>query len=59
MQTLAYTCILKGLKQGGLLVGDVEEMLQAELGGLFMPHGGWGLVLGVGVGVGGHLGGRG
>ena len=39
MQTLAYACILKGLKAGGLLAGEVDEMLAAEVGALFMPHG--------------------
>jgi hypothetical protein len=39
MQTLAYSCILGGLRAGGLLVGDVHDMLEAELGGVFMPHG--------------------
>ncbi|GBF92263.1 Xaa-Pro dipeptidase-like [Raphidocelis subcapitata] len=39
MQTLAYRKILSGLKAGGILRGEVEEMLEAELGGVFMPHG--------------------
>lgn len=40
MHTLAYSKILAGLKAGGLLVGDVDEMLAADIGGIFMPHGG-------------------
>jgi hypothetical protein len=39
MQTLAYRHILSGLKDAGLLVGDVGDMLTAEVGGVFMPHG--------------------
>ncbi|KAI8462387.1 MAG: Xaa-Pro dipeptidase (X-Pro dipeptidase) [Monoraphidium minutum] len=39
MHALACRRILAGLKGGGLLVGEVEDMLAAELGGLFMPHG--------------------
>lgn len=39
MQTLAYSCILGGLKRGGLLEGAVGEMLAADVGALFMPHG--------------------
>jgi Xaa-Pro dipeptidase len=39
MHTLACRAILSGLKEGGLLRGDVEEMLACELGGVFMPHG--------------------
>lgn len=39
MQTLAYKCILSGLAAGGLLVGDVDDMIRDEVGGLFMPHG--------------------
>jgi Xaa-Pro dipeptidase len=39
MHTLAYEQILGGLKAGGLLVGEVGDMIAAEVGGLFMPHG--------------------
>lgn len=39
MQTLAYRTILEGLKGAGIVQGEVEEMLQAEVGALFMPHG--------------------
>jgi hypothetical protein len=31
--------ILSGLVAGGLLKGDLQEMIEAEVGGLFMPHG--------------------
>jgi Xaa-Pro dipeptidase len=36
---LAYRKILGGLAAGGLLQGDVEDMIAAEIGGIFMPHG--------------------
>jgi hypothetical protein len=39
VQTLAYRKILGGLAAGGLLKGDVEAMIEAEIGGIFMPHG--------------------
>jgi Xaa-Pro dipeptidase len=39
MHTLAYTVILTDLKAAGLLTGQVEDMLAAEVGALFMPHG--------------------
>lgn len=39
LQTLAYRKILGGLAAGGLLKGDVEAMIEAEIGGIFMPHG--------------------
>jgi len=39
MHTLACRAILSGLTAGGLLRGDVDAMLEAELGGVFMPHG--------------------
>jgi hypothetical protein len=38
-QTLAYQKILGGLAVGGLLTGDVDDMIAAEVGGVFMPHG--------------------
>lgn len=38
-QTLAYRKILGGLVAGGLLKGDVDAMIEAEIGGIFMPHG--------------------
>ena len=31
--------ILTGLKAGGLLKGDVDEMVDYRIGALFMPHG--------------------
>lgn len=40
MQLLAERHILGGLKAGGFLEGDVEEMVRLRLGALFMPHGG-------------------
>lgn len=39
MHSEAYRRILSALKAGGLVQGEVEEMLEAEVGGLFMPHG--------------------
>ena len=30
---------LEGLKVLGLLTGDIDEMVEANLGALFMPHG--------------------
>lgn len=39
MHTLACREILTALQKGGLLEGDVDAMLEAEMGGLFMPHG--------------------
>jgi len=39
MHTLAYKVILSHLQKGGLLKGDVEEMMKVNLGSVFMPHG--------------------
>lgn len=39
MHKLSQSVILAGLKEGGLLVGDVDEMMAAGLGRIFMPHG--------------------
>ena len=39
MHRTAERAILKGLKSGGLLVGEVDDMLNADLGSIFMPHG--------------------
>lgn len=39
LHSLAYRKIIGGLAAGGLLQGDIEEMIAAEVGGLFMPHG--------------------
>lgn len=37
---LAERCILRCLLASGLLQGEVEAMLDARVGALFMPHGG-------------------
>jgi len=39
MHRLAERTILTHLKDGGVLTGDVEDMLAADLGSTFMPHG--------------------
>lgn len=39
MHRLAERVILTGLKELGLLTGDVEVMMEKRLGFLFMPHG--------------------
>ena len=39
MHLLAEREILTALKEGGLLRGEVEEMLDFRIGALFMPHG--------------------
>lgn len=39
MHKLAEETILRHLKAGGLLRGDVEAMMDARLGAIFMPHG--------------------
>lgn len=39
MHTLANRVLLSELKAGGLVQGDVEEALAADMGALFMPHG--------------------
>uniref|UniRef100_A0A0V0J5S1 Xaa-Pro dipeptidase n=1 Tax=Schistocephalus solidus TaxID=70667 RepID=A0A0V0J5S1_SCHSO len=39
MHRLAERKILESLVAGGLLQGDVSEMLEAHLGAVFMPHG--------------------
>ena len=39
MHRLAERTMLGQLKEGGLLRGDVEEMMTARLGAVFMPHG--------------------
>lgn len=36
---LAERTILEGLKDGGLLTGNIDEMLENGIGGIFMPHG--------------------
>lgn len=39
MHILSEKVILTHLKKAGLLTGDVDEMLSARLGAVFMPHG--------------------
>lgn len=39
MHILGNRIVLQGLKDLGLLVGDVEEMLEGSLGYIFQPHG--------------------
>ena len=39
MHLLAERVVLSALKDMGLVVGDVEEMVQNRIGALFMPHG--------------------
>ena len=39
MHLLAEREILTALKEGGLLRGEVKEMLDFRIGALFMPHG--------------------
>ncbi|VDO79111.1 unnamed protein product [Haemonchus placei] len=39
MHLLAERTILTHLKEAGLLTGDVDEMLKARIGAIFMPHG--------------------
>jgi len=39
MQTKTYEIILTGLKGVGLLKGEVADMVSANLGAVFMPHG--------------------
>ena len=39
MHLLAERHILAGLKEGGWLQGEVEDMLEQRIAALFMPHG--------------------
>ena len=39
MHLLADRVILEELKQAGLLVGDVDEMLEHRVSAIFFPHG--------------------
>ncbi|KAA8523222.1 hypothetical protein F0562_009645 [Nyssa sinensis] len=39
MHKLAEKIILEALKKGGVLVGDVDDMMAQRLGAVFMPHG--------------------
>lgn len=55
MHVLANSTVLEALKQGGVLKGDVSEMMKVGLGGIFQPHG-LGHLLGLDVhDVGGYL----
>lgn len=38
IQTNAYKIILQGLKDVGILQGDIEEMYSKNIHGIFMPH---------------------
>ncbi|CAE7236585.1 PEPD, partial [Symbiodinium sp. KB8] len=39
MQALAYRNILTTLKEAGVVTGEIEDMMAANLGAVFMPHG--------------------
>ncbi|GAB2292503.1 hypothetical protein Dimus_026740 [Dionaea muscipula] len=39
MHKLAEKVILESLKKGGIIVGDVVDMMDQRLGAVFMPHG--------------------
>ncbi|KAF2360535.1 Aminopeptidase P N-terminal [Trinorchestia longiramus] len=39
MHALSYRVMLQKLKEGGLLQGDVDAMVEADLGAVFQPHG--------------------
>ncbi|XP_073000238.1 uncharacterized protein [Typha latifolia] len=39
MHKLAEKIILESLKQEGLILGDVDDMMSKRLGAIFMPHG--------------------
>lgn len=40
MHSLAYAILLRHLLAAGLVQGgSVEELMEAEIGGVFMPHG--------------------
>lgn len=55
MHRLAVKVLLENLKKGGLLKGDVDEMITAGLGAIFQPHG-LGHLIGLDVhDVGGYL----
>ncbi|XP_055377226.1 xaa-Pro dipeptidase-like [Condylostylus longicornis] len=58
MHRLACKTILQRLKEGGVLKGDVDEMMKSGLHAIFMPHG-LGHLIGVDVhDVGGYLAGQ-
>nr|XP_045616728.1 xaa-Pro dipeptidase-like isoform X1 [Procambarus clarkii] len=55
MHRLAYRAMLTKLKEGGVVQGDLDEMMKANLGAVFQPHG-LGHLLGLDVhDVGGYL----
>lgn len=55
MHKLAGKVLLERLKAGGMLIGNVDEMLEAGLSGIFQPHG-LGHLIGLDVhDVGGYL----
>ncbi|MCL7045934.1 hypothetical protein MKW94_008125, partial [Papaver nudicaule] len=39
MHKLAEKTILEALKDGGILIGDVHDMMSERIGAVFMPHG--------------------
>jgi len=39
MHRLAERVLLERLKAGGLLTGEIDDMMNAHLGATFMPHG--------------------
>jgi len=39
MHRLAERCILEGLVSAGVLTGDIDAMMAAHIGAIFMPHG--------------------
>ena len=39
MHRTAERAILKVLKEGGLVSGEIDDMIDADLGAIFMPHG--------------------
>ncbi|CAH1963456.1 unnamed protein product [Acanthoscelides obtectus] len=55
MHLLAYRTLLEKLKDGGLLRGSIDDMMDADLGAVFQPHG-LGHLMGLDVhDVGGYL----
>lgn len=55
MHDLSFKVMLQKLKEGGLLKGDVDDMLKADLGAVIQPHG-LGHLIGLDVhDVGGYL----
>ena len=39
MHLLAERTLLTGLREAGLVTGDVDDMMKVRLGAVFMPHG--------------------